>query len=26
MELHAVSDKEVNIYLTRAPYPHKPGY
>jgi|CXWL01.1.fsa_nt_gi prepilin-type N-terminal cleavage/methylation domain-containing protein len=26
MELHAVSDKEVSIYLTRAPYPHKPGY
>lgn len=26
MELHAVGDKEVNIYLTRAPYPHKPGF
>ncbi len=26
MELHAVGDKEANIYLTRTPYPHKPGY
>lgn len=26
MELHAVSDKEVNIYLTRVPYPHRRGY
>lgn len=26
MELHAVGDKEVNIYLTRVPYPHKKGY
>lgn len=26
MELHAEGDKEVNIFLTRAPYKHKPGY
>lgn len=26
MELHAVSDKEVSIYLTRVPYPHRRGY
>lgn len=26
IELHAVSDKDVKIYLTRAPYPHRSGY
>ena len=26
MELHAHSDKEVDIYLTRVPYPHRPGF
>ena len=26
MELHAFGDKEVDIYLTRAPYPHRRGH
>lgn len=26
MELHAHSDKKVEVYLTRAPYPHRPGF
>ncbi|MBI4719157.1 MAG: hypothetical protein HY763_15255 [Planctomycetes bacterium] len=26
MELHAESDQVMEIYLTRVPYPHKPGY
>ena len=25
-ELHAEGDKSVGIYLTRVPYPHKPGF
>lgn len=26
MEMHAQGEKEFGIYLTRTPYPHKPGY
>jgi prepilin-type N-terminal cleavage/methylation domain-containing protein len=26
LEIHAEGDAEFNIYLTRAPYPHRPGY
>ncbi len=26
MELHAQSDKQVDIFLTRSPYAHRPGY
>lgn len=26
LELHAQGDKEMNIYLTRVPYPHQPGF
>jgi type II secretory pathway pseudopilin PulG len=26
MELHAEGDREMNIYLTRSPYPHQPGF
>ena len=26
MEIHAEGDKQMNVYLTRVPYKHKPGY
>ena len=26
LEIHAEGETEFNIYLTRVPYPHRPGY